>query len=92
MTSSIINPLTLEEEKEIIELKHVLIFFTGTSQIIPCGFLVKPRLLFSHIETLPTSSTCDLTLTVPTKYHSDQSAFNEKMILSIKSCFGFGKP
>jgi hypothetical protein len=91
ITSIVINPITLEEVCRLIELKHVLIFFTATSRIIPCGFEKKPRLLFSHQEILLTSSTCDLSLTLPTKYYNNQSLFNEKLVLSITSAVGFGK-
>ena len=68
-----------------------MIFFSGADKIPPIGFEQQPTLgfLLSKEAILPTSSTCDLTLRIPT-VHSDYHHFREYMLLGILGNDGFG--
>ena len=48
-----------------------------------------PTLTFDHTATLPTASTCEIELRLPTKY-DDYKKFNEIMLLGIQGNSGFG--
>ena len=67
---------------------EILSFFTGSDREPPLGFPYIPTLLFDEKNTLATSSTCSLTLTLPV--HKDYNTFKEKLILSFKGHDGFG--
>eukprot|EP00118_Oscarella_pearsei_P022895 m.268449 g.268449 ORF g.268449 m.268449 type:complete len:69 (+) comp40528_c0_seq3:1423-1629(+) len=64
-------------------------FFTGASIVPVLGFQEKSTLCFSDSEVYPTSSTCALTLTLPSQY-KDYKNFKEKMAHALKNHGGFG--
>ena len=72
-------------------LEDILTFTSGSSQIPPVGFIEEPKLIFlySVSSTLPTSSTCDITLRLPTT-HQEYDCFKQYMLLGIKGHDGFG--
>jgi hypothetical protein len=74
----------LDNEEILISLEDILSFFTGSDRQPPCGFPYPAELYFNHDGVLPTSSTCALTLTLPTKHHNDPTLFRENMILALK--------
>lgn len=67
-------------------LEEVLIFFTGSDRIPPCGFPSQPTLTFLHGESekFITASTCDLELRVPVMYHDDQEEFESMLTDCLK--------
>ena len=71
-------------------MRDVLIFFTGASNIPPIGFkeVLSLYFLYPFSAKLPTASTCDMTLRIPTS-HDEYSVFKEYMILGIKGNDGF---
>ena len=85
---------TLLDKKEEAgcTLEDVLVFFSGAERIPPCGFGdTSPLLIFLHEnQVLPTASTCDLQLRLPTM-HADFTKFKDAMVLGIKSNDGFGE-
>lgn len=72
-------------------LQDILIFFSGSDRIPPMGFSQHPTLVFLHQpnEILPTSSTCDLQLRIPTCFDQYEK-FKEYMMLGLKGNDGFG--
>ena len=68
-------------------LEDVLIFFSGSANIPPLGFPMKPSLRFLCGEEarLATASTCDLVLRIPTCYGKEYPSFKEWMEVSIMS-------
>ena len=71
-------------------LEEVLIFCSGADCVPPMGFHKKIDVVFlPPQEILPTASTCNLELRIPTCYN-DQSSFNEKMELALKCGMEFG--
>lgn len=73
-------------------VKDVLVFFSGSDSIPPCGFEgVTPTLVFLHgcNDHLPTASTCDLEFRLPATY-GDYKKFKNAMILGLKGHNGFG--
>lgn len=73
-------------------LQDVLVFFTGASAIPPLGFQNTAKLLFLEGPTqkLPTASTCELQLWIPTAHGDNFTAFKEWMELGILGNCGFG--
>ena len=74
-------------------LEDVLVFFSGSDRIPPMGFDRHPTPHFLHEakEVLPTASTCDIQLRIPT-CHTEYDQFREYMVLGMKSNDGFGGP
>ena len=74
-----------------VELKDILIFFTGAERVPPMGFESQPSLTFLHNpeDILPTASTCSLELRLPTS-HSNYDCFRNIMITAVKGHGGFG--
>ena len=72
-------------------LDDILIFSSGSSKMPPVGFIEEPTLSFLYAEssTLPTASTCDITLRPPTS-HKEYAPFKQYMLLGIKGNDGFG--
>lgn len=71
-------------------LKDILIFITGSDVIPPTGFHKQLSLSFKHsYDMFPTTSTCDLTLWLPT-VHKSYEDFKESIILGFKGNDGFG--
>ena len=66
-------------------------FCTGASRVPPIGFKKNPTLEFTHTmtETLPTASTCDLILRLPT-VHECYEDFRQFMIPGLFGHDGFG--
>ena len=65
-------------------------FLTGTDEVPPCGFEVKPSLRFTESDRMPESSTCTITLTL-SLVHKKYEVFKAKMDFAIPNGFGFGK-
>ena len=66
-----LNAIILHPDQESrCTLQDVLIFFTGASAIPVLGFEVRPKLVFLEgpSERLPTASTCELHLRIPTAH------------------------
>lgn len=80
----------IETEGDMLYLGNCLSFFTGASQIPPTGFDIASTLNFNSINIYPTASTCALTLTLPTKYHSSYLLFKEKVLFAFCNHGGFG--
>ena len=55
-------------------LEDILTCYTGSDKVPPLGFVPAPTLAFNSAAYYPTSSTCSLTLYLPTKYE-DYCAF-----------------
>ena len=66
-----------------------MIFFSGAAKPPPLGFPEKPTLQFDTDNIYPTSSTCALVLTLPTKY-SCYEEFKRAMFVGLKFHGGFG--
>lgn len=73
-------------------LEEVLIFISGACRIPPGGFGKQCSLEFLHSTNalLPTSSTYELILRIPT-CHSNYSTFKKMMTLGVKGHDGFGR-
>ena len=72
-------------------MQHILVFVSGACTVPPCGFGKSGSLEFLHgpEAILPTSSTCDITLRIPTCL-SDYDTFKEMMTLGMLGHDGFG--
>lgn len=73
-------------------LSEVLVFVTGASAVPPLGFGkdIKIEFLDNPKAILPTASTCDLILRIPTAHGEDFASFSENMVLALKGNDGFG--
>ena len=73
-------------------LRDVLVFFTGADTVPVLGYERQPKLVFLEgpAERLPTASTCDLHLRIPTAHGDNLSAFKDWMELGILGNCGFG--
>ena len=71
---------------------QILAFVTGTWQIPPMGFPNRPNITFISDEskTLPTSSTCDLTLRLPLVL-IDYDHFKTQVTKGFLNTVGFGQ-
>ena len=71
-------------------LRDVLVFCSGSDHIPPAGFCSVPSInfLLSKSELLPTASTCDLTIRLPTS-HKDYRKFTEYMVLGVRGSKDF---
>lgn len=67
-------------------------FFTGADTVPVLGYERQPKLVFLEgpAERLPTASTCDLHLRIPTGHGDNLSAFKDWMELGILGNCGFG--
>eukprot|EP00118_Oscarella_pearsei_P023123 m.272882 g.272882 ORF g.272882 m.272882 type:complete len:123 (+) comp40568_c0_seq12:2609-2977(+) len=74
-----------EAEDTGASLEDVYIFCTGAVMPPPMGLGRPMKLRFTHSGVLPTSSTCSVTLTLPTKLVNDQKAFFDNLSLGFKS-------
>ena len=70
-------------------LVDVLTFYTGSDKVPPLGFVPAPTLAFNSAAYYPSSSTCSLTLYLPTKYE-DYCAFKSRLLYAFKNHGGFG--
>ena len=73
-------------------LENILSFCSGADNIPPAGFPKEPSLVFDHAKAaiLPTASTCDIALRLPTVHGREYWKFKECMLLGIKGHDGFG--
>ena len=73
------------------QLEDIFIFTSGSDKIPPVGFAIDPSVTFLYAPSalLPTASTCDLQLRLPTP-HKEYDNFQEYMLLGIKGNDGFG--
>ena len=67
----------------------ILSFFTGAHEIPPLGLPHEPQMSFSATSPYPTSSTCAIQLTLPSKYEAKEE-FEAKMDQAFLSHGGFG--
>ena len=73
-------------------LQDLLVFFTGADAVPVLGFDRRPKLVFldAPTEKLPTASTCELHLRIPTAHGDCFGAFKDWMELGILGNCGFG--
>ena len=71
------------QNEENLSLEEIMIFFSGAEAVPPLGFSRKARLYYSEHIIYPESSTCGLTLTLPTR-HADYSSFKSAMIFGMR--------
>ena len=71
---------------------HILAFATGATKPPPMGFPIRPTITFiaDQSSTLPTASTCSLTLRLPLALN-DYEQFKDRMSLAILNTVGFGQ-
>ena len=82
----------ITEDEVDCSVKDVLVFFSGSDSIPPCGFEgVTPTMIFLHScdDLFPTASTCDLEFRLPATYGEYQK-FKDAMVLGLKGHDGFG--
>ena len=60
----------------------VMFFFTGAEEIPPMGYDRLPELNFNSSSHSPTSSTCGLQLTLPTRY-SGYGPFKRALVAAL---------
>ena len=65
-------------------------FLTGSDEIPPCGFDVKPTMQFTEYDRMPESSTCSIVLTL-SLVHTDYDIFKSKLDFAIPNAHGYGK-
>lgn len=71
-------------------LTDIMVFLTGCDAPPPLGFGdVEPSIAFSSVLSLPTVSTCSLTLPLPLDFPTDFASFKEKMDFAILGSQGF---
>ena len=70
----------------VLALVDILKSVTATDRVPPGGFHKKPDIFFLYgsMNMLATSSTCDLTLRLPTCHWENDDRFEEYFTLSIK--------
>ena len=73
-----------------LTLEEILIFFSGCDKVPPLGFNPCPRIMFDQDSIYPKSSTCALSLILPTRYHRDYATFKDKVTFGVKNHGGFG--
>lgn len=73
-------------------LQDVLVFYTGADTVPVLGYEKQPKQYFleSPADILPTASTCDLHLWIPTAHKDNFTAFKDWMELGILGHCGFG--
>ena len=64
-------------------------FFTGAEEIPPMGYDRTPEINFNSSSPYPTSSTCALQLTLPTRY-SEYGPFKRALDAAFIMHGGFG--
>ncbi len=72
-----------------VSLGMVLTFFSGADDIPPLGYDKDPMINFNADSPYPTSSTCALHLTLPTRYATYQS-FKHALDTGFTMHGGFG--
>ena len=68
-------------------LTDLLVFVSGADHVPPLGFEKSPNVV---CRCLPTASTCDIQLRLPTIHGSNYQRFKEMMVMALKSHDGFG--
>ena len=63
-------------------------FVSGTDYLPPLGFGCRPTLIFHEDSSMPTSSTCDIHLSILTG-HKEYASFKEAMKLGLHGHGGF---
>ena len=75
----------------VVSLQDILKFFTGSAKMPAIGFDGTPKVQFCDADRLPSTSTCDLSITFPRSMALLQyEEFKEKMTDYILSSYGFG--
>lgn len=83
---------TLDNVSLRIDLKRLLFFISGASEIPPAGFAHRPEIYFEEDnceQRLPHSSTCGPTLYLPLSL-TDIQLFQRRMDIAICCGQGFG--
>ena len=78
--------LVLFSEGEIeCKLHDILVFCSGADHVPPIGFDTTPKITFLYSGTsfLPTASTCDITVRLPTT-NNNYDVFEQYIILGLK--------
>ncbi|XP_064390717.1 apoptosis-resistant E3 ubiquitin protein ligase 1-like [Halichondria panicea] len=78
------------DSEDSVSLKTILSFTTGSESVPPIGFDNSLGLRFNDTNVFPTSSTCALELTLPSKYYNNPEEFKKKMVYGMKNHGGFG--
>lgn len=65
-------------------------FLTGTDEVSPCGFDVKPEMQFTECDRMPECHTCSITLTL-SLVHINYEVFKAKWILPFPMNVALGK-
>ncbi|XP_064398957.1 uncharacterized protein LOC135345463 [Halichondria panicea] len=78
------------DSEDSVSLKTILSFTTGSESVPPMGFDNSLGLRFNDTNVFPTSSTCALELTLPSKYYNNPEEFKKKMVYGMKNHGGFG--
>ena len=81
---------TLGEETNNLSLEDIVVFFSGSNRVPPLGFDYSPTLSFDEDSVFPISSTCALSLVLPSGYN-EYEVFKEKAHYGCKNHGGFGK-
>lgn len=67
-------------------------FISGSSSVPATGFDKIPSIKFTDVDSLPTVSTCDVSITFPRKMSLlKYEEFEQKMDFCIRGSYGFGK-
>ena len=72
-----------------VTLKMVMSFSTGADAVPPMGYCHDPEINFNDMAFYPTSSTCALQLTLPTR-HSEYRFFKSALDTAFTIHGGFG--
>ncbi len=81
--------LCVDAQQPELTLEDILIFFSGSEEVPPLGFVPSPTISFNNTSIYPKASTCAFTLILPTKY-DNYMEFKDKTIFGIKNNGGFG--
>jgi hypothetical protein len=85
----LLNECEDSNDPDHLTLEEILIFFSASDRIPAVAFDPGPTILFNEDNIYPTSSTCGLTLVLPTKF-CEYSSFKHNVTLACKYHGGFG--
>lgn len=75
-----------------VSVGDVMKFISGSSSVPATGFDKIPSIKFTDVDSLPTVSTCDVSITFPRKMSLlKYEEFEQKMDFCIRGSYGFGK-
>ena len=83
--------ITTDMENSSVSLDDILHFISGSSKLPAAGFPRVPSVHFTDTNNLPTTSTCDVSITFPRCFDQlSYEKFKEVMDLCILNSCGFG--